>query len=127
MGRPKKFELGDIVEYIGSLQANGVFVVVGYESIDDTRRYRVIPLDFRMRRRGDAVWKWSWILRATGQRSGTASVKTYRANEALIERGCSCQCCIHTAFGSSEWTNWGRWRDPEPVGIEDPEILGLTP
>ncbi len=121
IGRPKKFELGDIVRYIGSLQGKNDqhFVVVDYESIEDTRRYRVIPLDFRFRRRGDAVWMWSWTLKSLGRHSGTASVRTYRANEALIERGCSCMCCIHESYDAKEWTNHGRWRDPEVIVYRD--------
>ena len=109
MGRPRKFSNGEIVEsYQGTL-----YVVVDYENIEDERRYRVIPLDFRKRRRGDAVWIYSWVLKSTGEHSGTASIRTYRANEALIERGCSCQCCIHEAYDTKSWTDHGRWRNPE--------------
>jgi hypothetical protein len=97
--------LGDIVEHDGQY-----FVVVEYRE-DPGTRYRVIPLDSRTRRRGDAVWMPSWKLLATGERSGTASVKTYRANLSMEDRGCECQCCIHEAYGLSEWTNYGRWRD----------------
>ena len=111
MGRPRKFELGDIVT--GTVDGRVKYVVVDYENIDDQRRYRCIPLDFRKRRRGDAVWIFGWVLRGTDQRSGTASLKTYRANESLVERGCSCQCCIHESYDAAAWTNHGRWRDPE--------------
>jgi hypothetical protein len=129
MGRNRKFELGEIVRRVGPVASRSThqrYVVVGYEP--DERRYRVIPLDYKNRRRGDAAWMQSWWLMTTNQSSGTASIKTYRANEALPERGCSCQCCIHTAYSLSEWTNHGGWRElEEPTSIEDPGILGLVP
>lgn len=92
------------------------YVVVEYESIDDDRRYRVIPLDSKKRRRGDAVWMRAHLLESTGERSNTASLKTYRANESLIDRGCTCQCCIHEAYDPWEWNNWGKWRSPDEPG-----------
>ncbi len=121
MGRPRKFENGEIVQ--GTMPRVGAkpkYVVVDYENVEDERRYKVIPLDFRKRRRGDAVWVYSWVLESTGQHSGTASIRTFRANEALVERGCSCQCCIHEAYDTQEWTDHGRWRDPEQLASERP-------
>ena len=116
MGRHKKFKMGEIVEepeHDDPYQPQQKFVVVDYESIGDDRQYRVIPLDSKKRRRGTAVWMRAHLLESTGEKSGTASLKTYRANESLIDRGCSCQCCIHEAYDSWEWTNWGKWRSPD--------------
>ena len=118
MGRPRKFTNGGIVT--GIINHTVKYVVVDYENINDERRYRCVPLDFRKRRRGDAVWIASWVLESTGEHSGTASIRTYRANEALVERGCSCQCCIHEAYDTQEWTDHGRWRDPEQLASERP-------
>ena len=104
MGRHRKHLLGDIVESQGRY-----WVVVEFRE-EPGSRYRVIPLDAQKRRRGDAVWAPSWELLSTGEHSGTASLKTYRANQSMPDRGCECHCCIHEAYGLGEWTNWGRWR-----------------
>ena len=53
----------------------------------------------------------SWWITETGEHSGTASIKTYRANAKLPDRGCECQCCIHEAYNSGFWTNTGGFRD----------------
>lgn len=106
-GRNRKHELGDIVEH----GRNSLYVVVAYDDTPNARKYRVVPLDSRKRRRGDAVWMESWKLGETGERSGTASIKTYRANLALPDRGCECQCCCHEAYDMSHWDNTGGWRE----------------
>ena len=109
MGRNRKHDLGDIVEDRNCTLRR--MVVVDYDDTPDARRYRVVPLDKRKRRRGDAVWLESWRLVETGEHSGTASIKTYRANGKLPDRGCECQCCIHEAYNSGFWTNTGGFRD----------------
>ncbi len=111
MGRHRKFKDGEIVR--GVADGSVKYVVVDYESSDEERRYRIIPLDNKKRRRGDAFWTRAYVLESTGERSGTASLKTYRANESMSERGCSCQCCIHEAYDPKSWNNWGDWRSPD--------------
>ena len=114
MGRHRKFQLGDIALrfYHGCITgAEEMVVIVDYDDTPDARRYRVVPLDSRKRRRGDALWETSDGLEPTGERSGTASIKTYRANGKLPDRGCECQCCIHEAYNSGFWTNTGGFRD----------------
>lgn len=126
IGRNRKHSLGDIVCSVEPQESKDQliywspqrYVVVGYDDTPDARRYRVVPLDAQKRRRGDAVWMESWKLDATGEHSGTASVKTYRANEALISRECSCQCCIHESYDPHEWTNHGKWRESELSFVE---------
>lgn len=108
-GRNRKHELGDIVRR----GERWLYVVVEYDDTPDARKYRVVPLDERKRRRGDAIWLESWKLIATGERSGLASIKTYLSNKALPDRGCECECCVHEAYSLDEWTNQGKWRDPE--------------
>ena len=116
MGRTRKFQLGDIAKHKQPSEwRQRRYVIVEYKvtgrGLDKDRRYRVIPLNGQKRRRGDAMWLPSWQLEPTGEHSGLASVKTYRANQSMPDRGCDCQCCIHDAYDPYEWTNHGRWRD----------------
>ena len=113
MCRNRKFDLGEIVaEKNWGDTPIKMFVVVDYDDTPDARKYRVVPLDGRKRRRGDAKWMASYSLKTwEGEHSGTASIKTYRANAKLPDRGCECQCCIHEAYNSGFWTNTGGFRD----------------
>ncbi len=46
-----------------------------------------------------------------GQQS-TGTVKTYLANEILVEilgRGCTCQCCVHEAYDLTLFDRYGEW------------------
>lgn len=112
IGRNRKFALGDIV-YRDHAYVPSFYVVVEYDDTPDARKYRVVPLDSRKRRRGDAIWLESWKIEGTWEHSGTASIKTYRANQALPDRGCNCECCVHEAYDMSHWDNTGGWRAPE--------------
>ena len=107
IGRHRKHDLGDIVE---DIHTRRLAVVVEYDDTPDARRYRVVPLDARKRRRGDAYWTESWVLQSTGEHSGTASIKTYRANAKLPDRGCECQCCVHEAIDLSLFGFIGQWK-----------------
>lgn len=100
-GRPRKFNLGDIVNYDGEWQ-----VVVDHRLRGTKSEYRCIALNYKRKRYGRAVWRSSGLLTATGEHSNTGSILTYRANEYLeaeLGRGCDCHCCIHTAIPRSEF------------------------
>jgi hypothetical protein len=125
MGRPKKFKLGDIA---WDPERNQHAVVVNYRIQQTTSMVRLIPLDYHLRRRGDAYWERVQHVETTGNRSQTGSIKTYLANELLDKqlsrfdengRGCSCQCCIHEAQNRANFNNKGEWNGQERAAGED--------
>jgi len=104
MGRRRKFRLADIVWDGGRLS-----VVVDYRVRGSVSEYRVVPISGKRRRYGRASWRRAMDLHASGERSNTASLLTYRANQhlddALDDRGCDCECCIHTAQPRSDFSH----------------------
>jgi len=107
-GRPRKFNNKDIV-WQTDVKAYGV--IVDWKSdITGHGYYRVISLTrlYGGKMYGPAVWRQSWNLEPTGQRYKRGPV-TYRKNLALGERGCSCNCCIHTAIPSGQLREDGTW------------------
>ena len=113
MGRHRKHELGDIVRHFEEgTEVDRLYVVVEYDDTPDARKYRVVPLDAKLRRAGRAYWRHPRFPHFTGLKSA-GSVKTHLANEKLADgdRGCECQCCIHEAYNSGFCTNTGGFRD----------------
>jgi len=113
-----KFRLGDIV----TDEHGDEFIVVDRVMHIETSKYLAIPRDRMGRRIGVATWKMTYKLDKTGMHSNTGSVRTYRANKALEAqggRGCKCQCCIHTALDTKDFTNLGSFRFEE--GEDDGE------
>jgi len=102
MGRKKKARLGDVVDY-----GPGFAVVVGYRQ--DTRgrgEYRLVRVNRAVAGQtyGHTFWMKSYLIAPTGSRYARA-VQTVRLNDLLgksRERGCSCQCCVHTAIARSQ-------------------------
>ena len=99
VGRPKKFRLSDIVQH---KETGAIAVVVKHRMRGTKSEYCVIPLTGGKRRFGPSSWRGAETLDATGLRSSTGSLVTYRANEWLDEqlpegRGCLCHCCVHEA------------------------------
>ena len=109
MGRFRKFELGDTAY---DKNKRRYAAVVAYRIGNTIREYRVVPLDFKMRRAGRAYWQRPHHLRTTGLKS-KGSAKTYIVNEKLEERYCDCQCCVHEAIDLGDFNRWGDW-DPVP-------------
>lgn len=102
-GRKPKFKQGAIVTSV--LHPGKMFVTVDRRTRLAKAEYRCIPVSGNRNRYGRAIWIQSHNLTGTGERSGTGSILTYRANENLdaeLEgRGCKCQCCIHVAMPKS--------------------------
>ncbi len=98
MGRPRKFQLTEIVYD----QHMNTFVVVDHRLRGFKSEYRVVPINGRHQRYGKAAWQGAHKLTPTGKKSRTGALVTYRANEMSMggteERGCDCQCCIHIAY-----------------------------
>lgn len=112
VGRPRKFQLADIVED----DKGRLYVVVDHKTEYTVSYYRVVPVTRRFERYGRAVWRTPQSLQATGRRSLSASVLTYRANQKLDEelegRGCDCHCCIHYSLPTTDFnTRTGEYRD----------------
>src|SRR5210317_759079 len=105
MANRYKFKPGDI-----ALDPDGEkVIVVDHRLVSPTQsQYRVVRRDPMKRRVGAAKWYQSYLLKKTGEHSWVGAVRTYRANEAMgEERGCFCQCCIHTSMDTLDFTNKG--------------------
>ncbi len=107
-GRPRKFHKKDVV-WQKDVESYGV--VVDWKSdVSGHGYYRVVNIH-RLnggRMYGPPVWRQSWNLEGTGQKYKRGPV-TYRKNQALADRGCSCNCCIHTAIPSGQMREDGTW------------------
>ena len=102
MPRPMKFEPGDVAH----VDDGGWVVVVDYKQDTKGRgEYRVIRLSNPLNGylHGPPHYIKSYKLSQTAFVYKRA-VSNYRNNEAIgttAERGCRCQCCIHTALPPS--------------------------
>ena len=96
MGRKRKFQFGDVV-----LDGIHMAVIVDWERRHGKGEYRVVrvlhPVNGAMY--GPALWRLPQLLVPTDYPNRFRStVKIYKANEKLEERGCACNCCAHTAI-----------------------------
>ena len=122
MGRRRKFELGDVVWGVKPIEGVPYFhemeyfgVVVNYRQ--DPRgkgEYHIVrtlhPISGATY--GYPFWVVPHELTGLDVPQRWTAVKTYRANNRLEERGCSCMCCAHEAIpagmirkdGTFTWT-----------------------
>lgn len=108
MGRKRKFKMGRRVSWSDmDLEGNPYRqhgVVVDYSQDAEKRgRYRVIrihgsPTGGQLY--GPPFYLDSWLLADEGTTYRRA-VGTYRRNEAIGDRGCACNCCLHVARSRS--------------------------
>ena len=111
-GRMLKFQPGELAIH----KDHGLVVIVAYRYYEPAQRgqYRSIRLLslYPFKRVGPATWAETWNLTKLSEDSvppvqplSWKSVRVYETNKRLgetaAERGCSCQCCIHTAVSVS--------------------------
>lgn len=106
MGRHRKFKLAS---YVTDRKHGGMFIVVDYRVRGNKSEYKITPTNAKHQRFGPAAWRGAEELDTLNMKSSTGSLLTYRANEWLKEqydgdRGCECQCCIHTAEPRSDYS-----------------------
>ena len=120
MSRLRKFKLGDLCLWnkpingvldIESMQYFGI--VVDYTQDGTGRgRYRVIrtlhPISGATF--GEPVWVDPHYLIPLDVPNRPTAVRVYRANEKLIERGCTCMCCAHEAIPKGQIRADGTFR-----------------
>jgi hypothetical protein len=98
MGRLHKFKTAEVVTF-----EDRPAVVVDYrQSGRGQGQYRVVRLHGWPAGQGygPAVWINSDHLDhfGDGRFRRFATVRKYRANAKLVERGCRCECCVHEAI-----------------------------
>jgi len=120
VSRLRKFKLGDLCLWnkpingvldIESMQYFGI--VVDYTQDGTGRgRYRVIrtlhPISGATF--GEPVWVDPHYLIPLDVPNRPTAVRVYRANEKLIERGCTCMCCAHEAIPKGQIRADGTFR-----------------
>ena len=98
-GRPRKFEMGQLaVEGLTAEHPGDWVTVVDYKANPKDSYYRVI--------RSVPLRKPRWIssTRLTPvDRKSIDTLRIYRSNERLEERGCTCNCCVHQAVPRRFW------------------------
>lgn len=106
MPRPRKCWPGDVVIYHQDNTESGYAVVVGYRQDGRGRGdYRLVRVTRPLAGQtyGHTFWLKSYRVDPVGTRY-TRAVSVVRANDRLgpsKDRGCSCQCCAHTAISLS--------------------------
>jgi hypothetical protein len=108
MSRTRKFQLGDVayweklIEGVKGIPSMPYFVVIVDYAQDGTGRgmYRVVRTTHPQSGAtfGEPVWVGPHCLTPMDVPNRPTAVKVYRANEKLIDRGCSCTCCAHEAI-----------------------------
>jgi len=108
MSRLRKFMLGDValwdkpIEGVEGIVAMRYFAIIVDYAQDGTGRgtYRVVRTLHPVAGAtfGEPVWVGPHNLTPMDVPNRLTAVRVYRANEKLIERGCSCVCCAHEAL-----------------------------
>ena len=94
-GRPRKFSMGDVARIkVSGLNA----VVVDYKANPKDSYYQVVRQPVKQ----GPIWLSSTALNSL-ERRNTDVLRIYRANERLIDRGCTCNCCVHQAVPRRFW------------------------
>lgn len=133
MPRRKKFQPGDVVAYTRYPDPIFYAVVVGYRQDAKGRgEYRLVRVNRAVAGQlyGHTFWLKSYELFATESRYQRA-VSVVRANDRLgksLERGCSCQCCVHTATPLSQIRSDGTFQwEADLEKAEADATMGLDP
>lgn len=141
MGRRKKFKPGDVAwfekeaEIVGGSEMGDTAYVKQYCVIVDYYRtegqgkagyYIVVPTtgpDIQMNVTGPATWVKSWQLHPTPDSYRMKTILSrYRNNQTIPDRGCSCNCCIHTSVPPSMVDDKGQYRWDFDEGDTDGQI-----
>jgi len=105
---PRKFELGAAVLYpVEEQRGMGQAVVVRYQynaTIGRGRGQYVLLRRYGANRLyGETLTRDPHVLMADPERGPNIRASSIvRNNAAILERGCSCNCCIHTAMSASD-------------------------
>ena len=120
MSRNRKFQLGDValwnkrVDGVPGIPSMDYFAIVVDYTQDGTGRgrYRVVrtlhPVSGATF--GEPAWTDPQHLLAMNVPNRQTAVSIYRANEKLIERGCTCMCCAHEAIPKGQIRKDGTFR-----------------
>ncbi len=120
MSRLRKFMFGDValwdkpVEGVANVASMCYFCIIVDYAQDGSGRgmYRVIRTLHPVAGAtfGEPVWVGPHCLRPMDVPNRPTAVRVYRANEKLIERGCSCVCCAHEAIPKGQIRADGTFR-----------------
>jgi len=121
MTRRRKFELGDICYWNKPVAGiSGVTAMPYYGVIVDYKQngahrgwYRVVrtlhPANGAAF--GESVWvETHFLSKVLGLPQRHNTVRIYRANNKLLQRGCECNCCAHEAIDRSAILKDGTFR-----------------
>lgn len=120
MSRTRKFEIGDVAVWTKSIEGICGTPAVRYFAIiveykQDGRgkgRYRVIrtlhPVSGATF--GEPAWVNTYNLTPMDVPNRQTAVSIYKANQKLVERGCSCNCCAHEAIPKGQIRKDGTFR-----------------
>ena len=119
----RKFRMGDVCMWNKPIEGTSIAgltsmqyfgIIVDYTQDGTGRgRYRVVRTTHPISGAtfGEPVWvdphhllPLPWLLKRP------TAVRIYRANEKLIERGCSCMCCAHEAIPKGQIRADGTFR-----------------
>lgn len=109
MGRKRKFQLGDVANWADQEWV----VIVDWQRRAGKGMYRCIRLQHPLNglMYGAAFYALPQDLYPTTQPNRFRStVKIYKANERLEERGCTCNCCAHVEIPVSDIRSDGTFR-----------------
>ena len=126
MGRPRKFKDGDIAWYerVGyrpegePITYRQYGVVVGYNRNEQfptfPGHYKIVRLtsdSWKGTTFGGTIWLQSNKLhRAAVKYRRPVVVRRYRNNQKIPDRGCYCNCCVHTAIPAGMVNNDGSFK-----------------
>ena len=110
-GRKRKFQPGSKVQWVeGGVADDGsptnylrYGVVVEYRQYRTKAYYYVVPVE-HMRVRGTVKrFESHKIEAAEFPIDGDKAARVYALNHTITDRGCACQCCVHTAVPRRFW------------------------
>jgi len=120
MGRTRKFEIGDVafwykpVEGVPNVETMHYFCII-VEYKQDGRgkgRYRVIRTTHPENGAtfGEPAWVNTYDIYPLDVPNRQTAVSIYKANQKLVERGCTCNCCAHEAIPKGQIRKDGTFR-----------------
>lgn len=108
MGRPRKFQTGDIALWVRprdgfpELPVEYTAAVITDYRQDTWGRgeYQVVRVAHPLNGQayGDTVWVAAHLLLPLPYTARLNTVRVVKANDRLVERGCACNCCPHEAI-----------------------------
>jgi len=126
MSRLRKFQMGDAATWlkpiagVPNVDTIKYFCIIVDYAQDGTGRgmYRVVRTLHPIAGAtfGEPVWVGPHYLLPLDVPNRPTAVRVYRANEKLLERGCSCMCCAHEAIPKGQIRADGTFRWDEIGG-----------